>query len=44
MSQTRWEPNPSTVRLPRKPHVSGSRIYGAGGFFVYLVRERNDNS
>jgi len=28
------EPNPSTVRLPRKSHVSGSRIYGAGGFFV----------
>ena len=44
MSQTRREPNPSTMRLPHKSHVSGSRIYGAGGFFVYLVGERNDNS
>jgi hypothetical protein len=44
MGQTRWETNLSTARLPRMSQVSRGRIYGAGGFFQYLVRERNDSS
>ncbi len=44
MGQTRWEPNLSTVRLPRKSHVSGSRIYGAGGFFGILLGRETTNS